>query len=242
MVFCFYLIFLFVLLYEPIFGCFGFKKFTVEGERNANARLDYYKSIMVSAWLPTVFIILIVAFTELTLKDIGLSVPKVNFDSFGVIVTSIVFLFMLIQLIAVLYYIIGSKFSIKIRQKLTEEKQKELSKSSYSEILPVSKREKKAWSYVSLTAGITEEIIYRGFLIFALGYLFPNFSIWFIILIASFLFGLAHTYQGFINGVVRTSVFGLLFSILYVGIGSIIPIIALHFLIDYMGKLGDSEK
>ena len=58
------------------------------------------------------------------------------------------------------------------------------------------------------------------------------------ILSASVLFGLAHTYQG-ITGVVKTTIVGVLFSILYIGLGSILPIILLHFLLDYMAKLGN---
>ncbi|MCZ0703840.1 CPBP family intramembrane glutamic endopeptidase [Natronobacillus azotifigens] len=75
------------------------------------------------------------------------------------------------------------------------------------------------WNYVSITAGVTGEIIYRGFLIFAFAFLFPHFSIWLIILLVSLLFGLAHTYQGLITGVLRTTIFGMLFSILYIALG-----------------------
>jgi membrane protease YdiL (CAAX protease family) len=105
--------------------------------------------------------------------------------------------------------------------------------------LPVTEKEKKVWIYVSLTAGITEEIIYRGFLLFALSFLFPDLSVWLVILLSSILFGLAHTYQGFVTGVVRTTIFGIVFSVLYMGLGSIVPLIILHFLIDYLAKLGD---
>ncbi|WP_404328617.1 CPBP family intramembrane glutamic endopeptidase [Mesobacillus maritimus] len=84
------------------------------------------------------------------------------------------------------------------------------------------------------------EIIYRGFLIFSLTALFPSFSLWAVLIISSLLFGLAHTYQGFGN-VIRTSLVGLFFAILYIVLGSIIPLIVLHFLIDYVGKIGDGE-
>ena len=108
--------------------------------------------------------------------------------------------------------------------------------------MPVTNKEKKIWNFVSLTAGITEEIIYRGFLIFAFAYLFPDFSIWLVIILSSLLFGLAHTYQGFTTGVLRTTIFGVIFSILYIGIGSILPLIVIHFLIDYVAKLGELKE
>ncbi|WP_231687023.1 CPBP family intramembrane glutamic endopeptidase [Bacillus sp. JCM 19034] len=110
----------------------------------------------------------------------------------------------------------------------------------FTEILPITKKERKLWTYVSLTAGVTEEIIYRGFLIFAFAFIFQDFSIWVIISLASLLFGLAHTYQG-VMGVLRTTIIGMIFSILYLSLGSIFPLIILHFVIDYVAKLGEKE-
>ncbi|WP_052342642.1 CPBP family intramembrane glutamic endopeptidase [Bacillus sp. EB01] len=97
------------------------------------------------------------------------------------------------------------------------------------------------WTFVSWTAGITEEIIYRGFLIFAFQQLFPQLGIWMVLILSSILFGLAHTYQG-ISNVIRTSIIGLFFALLYISLDSIIPLIILHFLIDYIGKLDDGEE
>ncbi|WP_062108677.1 CPBP family glutamic-type intramembrane protease [Bacillus niameyensis] len=44
---------------------------------------------------------------------------------------------------------------------------------------------------------------------------------------------------GFTTGVLRTTLFGVIFSILYIGIGSILPLVIFHFLINYVAKLGD---
>ena len=237
----FWLVILFALIYEPIIGHFNFKRFKVDVRESQDARLKFYKSTIVGLWIPTVFILLLVAFTELTLKDIGLSLPSIDTTTLGPLVTYSVFAVGFLYLMIILYYSIGYQFSDKIRTKYEEAKQKEYANVGFSEMLPASNKEKKLWSYVSLTAGITEEIIYRGFLIFAVAYLFPNLSIWFVIFSASILFGLAHTYQGFIAGVIRTSVFGLIFSVLYIGIGSILPLIVFHFLIDHVANLGESK-
>jgi uncharacterized protein len=239
MEFWFWLLVIFTLLYEPIIGYFDFKKFKVNVIKNKNAKLKYYTNTIIGLWVPTIIIILLVVFTELTLKNIGLAIPQINADTLGPLVTYSVFTVALLYLFGVLYYSIGYHFSDKIRTKLSQAKEKERENVVFSELLPITNKEKKIWNYVALTAGVTEEIIYRGFLIFALAYLFPNFSIWLIIALSSLLFGLAHTYQGFTLGVIRTTIFGLLFSILYIGLGSILPLIILHFLIDYLAKLGD---
>ena len=231
---------LFTLIYEPIVGYFGFQKFKERVALYSNARLQYYKNIMVGLWIPTIIIILIILLTDLTFQDVGIALPTLNTATLGPIITYTAFILAAIYFFLLLYYIVGYYFNENIRKKIIESKKKQLNDISFGELLPVTKREKKVWSYVSLTAGVTEEIIYRGFLIFAIAYLFPNTSIWIVMLGASLLFGLAHTYQGFGN-VIRTTIIGYFFSILYIGLGSILPIIVLHFLIDNVAKLGDEN-
>lgn len=237
----FWLFILFTLIYEPIFGYFDFKKFKQEVKQKQKARLKFYKRTMLGLWLPALFILALVYFTEISHKDIGLSLPALNTEPLGPILTYTVLAVGIVYFIGILYYALGWHLSQKVRVKLAEASQKEWENVSYSALLPVTDKEQKWWNYVSLTAGITEEIIYRGFLLFAFTQLFPDFSIWFSILVSSFIFGLAHTYQGFVAGVVRTTIVGVIFSSLYIGIGSILPIIVLHFFIDYIAKLGEKQ-
>lgn len=234
----FWMIIIFTIVYEPIVGYFDYKKFKVIVNENKNARMNYYINSIISLWAPTLFILLIVWFTELTFKQIGFAVPTIHTEPFGTYITYITIVIGLLYFLSTLYSIIGYHVSDKFKEKFSQAMKKELVKNEYSMILPTTKKEAKLWNVVSLTAGITEEMIYRGFLIFALSYLFPSLSIWIVVLIASLLFGLAHTYQGTL-GVVRTTIIGFFFSILYLSLGSILPLIVLHFFIDYMGKLGD---
>lgn len=238
----FWLIIIFTLVYEPIIGYWSYKKFSVEVKQNQHVRTKYYKNIMLWLWIPTIFIFLLVFFTDLTFENIGLTVPSINTDTLGKWATYSVFAAALLYLISILYYSIGYHVSDKVKAKLIEANQKASEHIRFEELLPVTKKEKKLWNYVSLTAGITEEMIYRGFLIYAIAYLFPNFSIWLVLLVSSFLFGLAHAYQGFKTGVLRTTIVGFIFSILYIGLGSIFPVMLLHFLIDYLAKLGDTKQ
>lgn len=237
----FWIVIMFLLLYEPIVGYFAFQKFKKAVEVNENERIKYYTNTIIGLWVPTVFILLIVGLTDLTLKQIGLTMPKLNTEVLGSWVTYTGLGLGFLYLMLVLYYIVGYMCSDKIKQQLLKKKEEEWEKSEVSPIFPVTKKEKNLWNYVSLTAGITEEIIYRGFLIFAIGFLFPNLSILIVILIASILFGLAHTYQGFAMGVLRTTIFGILFSVLYISLDSIIPLILFHFLLDYIVKLGEEK-
>lgn len=181
---------------------------------------------------------LVVLFTELTFRQIGVALPTINTEVFGPVITYIILVIGLLYFLSILYIIIGYHTNAAFKEKLVQSLKKEQQKMAFSMILPTTKKEKRLWNFVSLTAGITEEIIYRGFLIFAFSYLFPNLSIGAVIFLASLLFGLAHTYQG-ASGVIRTMAIGVFFSILYVSLDSILPVIVLHFFIDYVGKLGD---
>lgn len=236
----YWLIIVFLLTYEPIYGYFDYQKFKARVRQKPQERVRYYKKVMIRLWVPILVILCMVAMAPLTLGNIGLSGIRWNTQTLGPWATYIAFGLGIVYLLTLIYYVIGQKASEKMRNTLMQAKKQELAKSQFIDIMPVSKEEKKVWTFVSWTAGITEEIIYRGFLIFALAELFPSLSIWLILVISSILFGLAHTYQG-LGNVIRTSLVGLFFTVLYIGLGSIIPLIILHFLIDYVGKIGDED-
>lgn len=84
---------------------------------------------------------------------------------------------------------------------------------------------------LSLTAGICEEIVYRGYLIW---YLAAFVGAWPAAVLAGFAFGAVHIYQG-PAGVVRTGIVGLGAGVLYVGTGSLLWPMILHAAIDLQG-------
>lgn len=233
-----WIVILFVLVYEPIVGYIGFQKFKQDVKTNPLSRTRFYIDTMMGLWAVTLFILLVAVFTELTFEEMGIRWPAFDAGILGPVVTYAVLGMAVLYLAGLLYYFIGYRYSEKIRTQLLQAKEKEWEKAGFSEILPVTEKEKRLWNYVSITAAITEELIYRGFLLFAIAYLFPQLSIWVVMLLASVVFGLAHTYQG-VTGVLKTSVVGLIFSVLYVSFGSILPLIVLHFLIDYFAKVGE---
>lgn len=98
---------------------------------------------------------------------------------------------------------------------------------------PETPAELRRFILLSITAGITEEIIFRGFLIGAFALWFP---IWLAGLLASGLFIFAHAYQG-IAGMVRLIPITLVFTILFIVSGSLWPVIVLHIVIDITSGL-----
>jgi membrane protease YdiL (CAAX protease family) len=97
-------------------------------------------------------------------------------------------------------------------------------------LVPVSAAERRWFALVSLGAGVSEEIVFRGFLFFYLA-TFTNFSSTQIIVASSLLFGFCHIYQGWF-GVLGTSLAGFCLAFLYAGTGSLLVPIVVHAALD----------
>jgi membrane protease YdiL (CAAX protease family) len=98
-------------------------------------------------------------------------------------------------------------------------------------LLPRTAREKLLFAGVSVTAGITEELIYRGFLVRYLAAGPWGLSAAAALAVSSVAFGVAHAGQG-VRGMLLTGVLGLLLGGLYLASGSLLLPILLHTLID----------
>jgi membrane protease YdiL (CAAX protease family) len=109
------------------------------------------------------------------------------------------------------------------------EKARERLQALAERILPQSPRERVPFFALAVTAGICEEILYRGFAMAALaGAGLPS---WSVVVISSLLFGAAHLYQGR-GGLVGTILLGAIFGVARVAFGSLIPVMAWHTAID----------
>jgi hypothetical protein len=98
-------------------------------------------------------------------------------------------------------------------------------------ILPRTKRELVWFCGLSISAGICEEVLYRGYF-FAVAA--PFVTVWGALAASSIAFGLAHIYQG-IRGILLTAAVGLFLGGFYLATGSIVWPIVLHILIDLNG-------
>ena len=98
-------------------------------------------------------------------------------------------------------------------------------------ILPVTQEERAWFALVSVTAGICEEILYRGFLIRYLSNGPWHAGLWIALAIASISFGLGHGYQG-LSGIIGTALIGAVMAVIFLTSGSLWLPIALHAIID----------
>jgi membrane protease YdiL (CAAX protease family) len=101
-------------------------------------------------------------------------------------------------------------------------------------LLPDTTSERIAFIGLSLSAGICEEVVFRGFLLAALMPVLGNTLA--ALLVSSFLFGVLHAYQN-IFGVLRATLLGSALALPYALAGSIYPAMVAHTVIDIVGGL-----
>ena len=102
---------------------------------------------------------------------------------------------------------------------------------STESVLPHTRTELNWFGGVSLTAGFCEEFLFRGFFIWVFA---PWLGWWGAAALSLAIFAIAHVYQGW-TGVVRTGIFGALYTLLVAAFDSLWPAIALHVLVDLAG-------
>jgi len=86
--------------------------------------------------------------------------------------------------------------------------------------------------FIALTAGVTEELIFRGYLLTRLSQLFKNNAA--AIIVSSLLFSALHYKYGSYRELIFTFLVGALFSVYYMEYRNIKALMFAHFLIDFI--------
>jgi membrane protease YdiL (CAAX protease family) len=175
-------------------------------------RLPVYASTSISLWLLAFAAVTVSAYSGFTAALIGLRPvllrPLLSWTVFGLAA-------------AIALYAFSRYFNVKESRLLDQ-------------LLPRTSTERLAFVFVSLTAGICEEVIFRGFLIAALTPVFG--SIVPAVIASCVLFGVLHSYQGIIGGV-RAGILGVALAIPFAVTGSLLPSMIAHTLIDVVAGL-----
>ena len=103
-----------------------------------------------------------------------------------------------------------------------------------TKIFPHTNGELALFVLLSVTAGICEEFIYRGYVCGALFHV--HTPVWAVLLVSSLLFGLAHAYQGR-GGVVGTLLLGTVFGLTRILYDSLVPVVLWHATVDIVAGL-----
>lgn len=107
--------------------------------------------------------------------------------------------------------------------------------ASASALLPHTSAERRGFVFVSLTAGICEEVLFRGFVMwYCAAFTGPVVAV----ALSSLLFGFGHLYLG-PSHILRSGLVGLLLAGIVIAGGSLWPAIVLHATVDLVaGELG----
>lgn len=95
-------------------------------------------------------------------------------------------------------------------------------------LAPHTRSELAWWVAVSLSAGVCEEFVFRGYLIWAFQ---PLLGLWGGALFSIAAFAVAHAYQG-AKGILMTGAVGSLLTVVVLVSGSLFPAMILHSLVD----------
>lgn len=157
------------------------------------------------------------------LSEIGLTQP-VNIGSWWRLSIIFVFIYLLDTFVTV-----SSKKQI---DKAIEDFKKR------TPFLPTRKSELPEYLLMCFSAGVFEEIVYRGYLVNYCWYLFDGFSYQrsLSVLVPAFVFSIAHFYQG-TKAVIKIFVLALIFGYIFIYSGSLLIVILLHFLVNAIGGL-----
>ena len=189
-------------------------------ERNEpGARMLWYKMTFVELWVVTAAIVWIWSSQARDWPDLGIGFEAGLWSWLTVGATALMIAVLGVQV-----------WSLGRSPEAVESARAELEAAGMQDlsIMPQTQQEYRATQALGLTAGITEEVIFRGYLIWAFS-LFVH--VWIAAAMALALFVFMHRYQD-IRGQVRVAIVGALMTALFLISGSLYPGIVLHAAID----------
>jgi membrane protease YdiL (CAAX protease family) len=187
-----------------------------------NAKLGAYRSAVIWQWVFAAIVSVMWATSGRDWRSLGFSSPG---DGAGFWLVTIV---VVVVSVALALQPGRARHSAAMRERVRK------ATGSYAAILPTTALEYRGFIRLSCTAGIVEEWVYRGFLLWYFGTYVP---LWAAVAASSVVFGVAHAYQS-AKGIVRTGGIGALFAILYLMAGSLWPVMVLHAAVDiFQGQL-----
>lgn len=199
--------------------------------RDSNARIDFYRSAVVSQWLLAA-ITLAVMWQADAQATAGMFASGPNADS------------LLIVALAFAALATQSPLLPAVHERLARSESARRALQPIRNILPRSEAEKKLWVSISFTAGICEEILFRGFLFFYLETML-GLGTAATIGVSSAVFAVGHVYQGTTN-VIRVGIVGCILGVVYAVTDNLIWCIALHTFLDLgalrMGELVPADR
>lgn len=186
-------------------------------------RVSHYTSTIMYLWAVALPIVVLWAASGRDWAALGFHFEAGAMVSTGWLLAGVITLFFGYQYLAI-------SMSEKGRQQLREGIARNPVMDGF---MPQTSDERHLFNLLGITAGITEEIIFRAYLIWALATVMP---IWAAALISLAIFTFLHIYQG-AKILPAVFVIGGLVTLIYLWSGSIWPAIAVHVIVDILNNL-----
>jgi uncharacterized protein len=187
------------------------------------ARVSVYREVLALEWFLTAAVAAVWIHAARPWHLIGLVLPAGWRLVLTVALLAAVWILFLVQLRAIRRLDPAKRDRVRARQ------------VAVSSLIARSRVERAWFVPVAITAGLCEEFIYRGFLLWVFR---PWLGLWGAALASTVGFGLAHAYQGR-SGAIRAGTLGGVFAVLAIATGSVVPGMLLHALLDLMsGEAG----
>jgi membrane protease YdiL (CAAX protease family) len=210
-----HLLFFYVTFLVPWFGRFKYRQLQDQVAAGVHdARCHFYRKTIAQQGALAMAVFLIWRLDAVPSDALGLVAPI----SWKAATNSLILLFLAIAVSIVLVRYKGDR-QFKRLQRMA------------GALLPTSVSERWWFAAISLGAGISEELVCRGFLLFYLNAYAHGLGVWKMIIISSLIFGLGHLYQSWL-GVLGGTALGFCFALLYLGSGSLLVPATVHAAVD----------
>jgi uncharacterized protein len=195
----------------------------LKASTDPDKRVRFYKKIIAAEWACALVAFLAVG--HAALFTIRITPGEIGWLESGSKGSAFIAGLVTAMVVALLLPAILAIWSEKVRAKAAK------AAESLSYLLPWTPPERLWWWPVCITAGVCEEVLYRGFLLHYFHTAPFHLSLTWALVIAAVIFGIGHLYQG-AKGAAATTVLGFVLSVIFVMTGSLlIPIIA-HAVLD----------
>ncbi|MDP9075686.1 MAG: CPBP family intramembrane metalloprotease [Actinomycetota bacterium] len=202
---------------QPWAGRRRYRRLLAARETDPRARMRHYRRGILGEWAATGLVVLIGFLAHRGPGSIGLG----RIPHFGSAAVTVGLAAGVLTLSAVVFRLGGDG----IRQALRRQSE------GFRALLPHTAAERAVFALLAVTAGVCEELLYRGFGLAYLRWLWPGATRPWLIALTAAAFGVAHLYQG-VRGVVLTGLVGGYLAWLVLSSGSLVPAMVIHALLD----------
>jgi len=184
------------------------------------ARMRMYRNVVVAEWVVTLYVLGLWVAKARPWSALWLGPVSPLRSGIGFFVAAIIIALLLLQARKVKKVLARPEAVVRLRKQVAADL-----------LAPATSGERRAFWFVSITAGICEEIVFRGFLMWLIA-AWTGLAL--AVIISSILFGCAHAYLGAAH-VPKTAIVGLVLALVVVACGSLWPAIVIHAALDLNG-------